>query len=77
MPLGIYISFQNSKTYSNTMYTEDIIDEFNVLRQQPEMIRNSWFAISLSGCGTQRWPSTPAGSHNGTNNIFFCVVPPP
>ena len=26
--------------YSNTMYTQKIIDEFNVLRQQPEIIRN-------------------------------------
>ena len=27
--------------YSNTMYTQKIIDEFNVLRQQPEIIRKA------------------------------------
>ena len=37
---------------------------------------NSWFAINLSGCGTQCQPPTPAGSDNGTNKIFLCVVPP-
>ena len=36
----------------------------------------SWFAINLSGCGRQCQPPTPAGSNNGTNNIFFCVIPP-
>ena len=36
----------------------------------------SWFAINLSGCGTQCQPPTPAGSDNGTNKIFLCVVPP-
>ena len=38
--------------------------------------QNSWFAISLSGCGGQCQPPTPAGSDNGINNIFLCVVPP-
>ena len=31
----------------------------------------SWFAINLSGCGKQCQPPTPAGSDNGTNNIFL------
>ena len=37
---------------------------------------NSWFAISLSGYGGQCQPPTPAGSNNGINDIFFCVIPP-
>ena len=40
------------------------------------VIGNSWFAINLLGCGTQCQPPTPAGSDNGTNKIFLCVVPP-
>ena len=36
----------------------------------------SWFAINLSGYGEQCQPPTPAGSDNGINNIFLCVVPP-
>ena len=38
-------------------------------------ITNSWFAISLLGCGGQCQPPTPAGSNNGINDIFLCVVP--
>ena len=32
-------------------------------------------SISAWGCGGQCQPPTPAGSDNGINNIFFCVVP--
>ena len=48
---------------SNLMYTTDIHS-------------NSRFAINLSGYGGQCQPPTSAGSDNGINNIFFCVVPP-
>ena len=41
-----------------------------------EQSSNTWFAINLSGCGTQCQPPTPAGCDNGTNKIFLCVVPP-
>ena len=40
------------------------------------LLWNSWFAINLSGCCRQWQPPTPAGSDNGTNNIFFCILPP-
>ena len=36
----------------------------------------SYFAINLLGCGGQCQPRTPAGSGNGINNMFLCVVPP-
>ena len=36
-------------------------------------LANSWFAINLSGCGTQCQPPTPAGSDNGTNKLFFVL----
>ena len=35
-----------------------------------------WFATDLSGCGEQCQPPTSAGSDNGIDNIFLCVVPP-
>ena len=36
MPLGIYIT-----SFTATLCTQRIIDEFNVLRLQPEIIRNA------------------------------------
>ena len=42
----------------------------------PNNLFYSWFAINLSGCARQCQPPTPAGSDNGINNIFYCVVPP-